>query len=70
MATLNVFDQIETCMVDMQDTLQSIVNDLIETKGTKRKSQEAIRRFKESCENMPSDYLETFSPLWDIYYEN
>ena len=25
MATLNVFDQIETCMVDMQDTLQSIV---------------------------------------------
>ena len=66
MATLNVFDQIETCMVDMQDTLQSIVNDLIETKDTKRKSQEAIRRFKERCENMPSDYLEIFSPLWDI----
>ena len=38
-------------------------------KGSKRKSQEAIQRFKERCENMPSDYLETFSVLWDIDYE-
>ena len=35
----------------------------------RRKSQEAIQRFKERCENMPSDYLETFSVLWDIDYE-
>ena len=66
----DVLSQLYDCMLDMQDTLQSLVNDLIEAKGTKRKSQEAILRFKESCENMPSDYLETFSPLWDIYYEN
>ena len=66
----DVLSQLHDCMLDMQDMLQSLVNDLIEAKGTKRKSQEAIRRFKESCENMPSDYLETFSPLWDIYYEN
>ena len=45
------------------------VQDLIEAKGTKRKSQEAIQRFKERCEDMPSDYLETFSVLWDIDYE-
>ena len=33
------------------------------------KSQEAIQRFKERCENMPLDYLETFSVLWGIDYE-
>ena len=66
----DVLYQLETCMQDMRYTLQDLVNDLIEAKGTKRKSQEAIQRFKENCENMPSDYLETFSILWDIDYEN
>ena len=58
--------QVEACMHDMRCTLQELVNDLIEAKGNKRKSQEAIQRFKENCENMPSDYLETFCILWDI----
>lgn len=66
----DVLGQLNDCMVAMQDTLQSLVNDLIEAKGTKRKSQEAIQRFKERCENMPSDYLDAFSLLWDIDYEN
>ena len=65
----DVLDQLEICLQDMNGMLQDLVNNLIEAKGTKRKSQEAIQRFKESCENMPSDYLETFSVLWDIDYE-
>lgn len=63
-------EHVETCMQDMQGMLQGLVNDLIAAKGTKRKSQEAIQRFKNDCENMPSDYLETFSVLWNIDYEN
>lgn len=66
----DVLDQLETCMQDMQGMLQELVNDLIAAKGTKRKSQEAIWRFKERCENIPSDYLETLSVSWDIDYEN
>ena len=58
--------QLNTCLDEMNGMLQELVDDLIEAKGTKRKSQEAIQRFKERCENLPSDYLETFSVLWDI----
>ena len=58
--------QLNSCLKEMNGMLQELVNDLIEAKGTKRKSQEAIQRFKERCENMPSDYLETFSVLWEI----
>ena len=61
--------QLNTCLDEMNGMLRILVNDLIEAKGTKRKSQEAIQRFKERCENLPSDYLETFSVLWDIDYE-
>ena len=58
--------QLNSCLEEMNGMLRILVNDLIESK---RKSQEAIQRFKERCENMPSDYLETFSVLWDIDYE-
>ena len=58
--------QLKSCLEEMNGMLQELVDDLIEAKGTKRKSQEAIQRFKERCENMPSDYLETFSVLWEI----
>ena len=61
--------QLNSCLEEMNGMLQILVNDLIEAKGTKRKSQEAIQRFKERCENMPSDYLETFSVLWEIDHE-
>lgn len=61
--------QLDSCLEEMNGMLQILVNDLIAAKGTKRKSQEAIQRFKENCENMPIDYLETFSILWDIDYE-
>ena len=60
---------LNSCLEEMNGILQILVNDLIEAKGNKRKSQEAIQRFKERCENMPSDYLETFSVLWDVDYE-
>ena len=58
--------QLNSCLEEMNGMLQELVNDLIEAKGTKRKSQEAIQRFKERCEDMPLDYLETFSVLWEI----
>ena len=60
--------QLNSCVVEMNRTLRLLVNDLIEAKGNKRKSQGAVQRFKERCENMPMspDYLETFSVLWDI----
>ena len=58
--------QLNSCLEEMNGMLQELVDDLIEAKGTKRKSQEAIQRFKERCENMSSDYLETFSVLWEI----
>ena len=58
--------QLNSCLEEVNGILRILVNDLIEAKGNKRKSQEAIQRFKERCENMPSDYLETFSVLWDI----
>ena len=58
--------QLNSCLEEMNGMLQELVNDLIDAKGTKRKSQEAIHRFKERCENIPSDYLETFSVLWEI----
>ena len=61
--------QLNSCLEEMNGMLQELVNDLIEAKGTKRKSQEAIQRFKERCENMPLDYLETFSVLWEIDHE-
>lgn len=62
----DVLDQLNSCLDEMNGMLRILVNDLIEAKGIKRKSQEAIQRFKEQCENMPSDYLETLSVLWDI----
>ena len=59
--------QLNSCVVEMNHILRLLVNDLIEAKGNKRKSQGAIHRFKERCENMPlSEYSETFSVLWDI----
>ena len=61
--------QLNSRLEEMNGMLRTLVNDLIAAKGTKLKSQEAIQRFKERCENMPSDYLETFSVLWDIDYE-
>ena len=61
--------QLNSCLEEMNGILRILVNDLIEAKGTNRKSQEAIQRFKERCENVPSDYLETFYVLWDIDYE-
>ena len=61
--------QLNSCLTEMNVMLQELVNDLIDAKGAKRKSLEAIQRFKERCENMPSDYLETFSVLWEIDYE-
>ena len=61
--------QLNSCLEEMNGMLQELVNDLIAAKGSKRKSQEAIQRFKERCEDMPSDYLETFSVLSDIDYE-
>ena len=61
--------QLNSCLEEMNGMLQELVNDLIEAKGTKRKSQEAIQRFKERCEDMPLDYLETFSVLWEIDHE-
>ena len=61
--------QLNSCLGEMNGMLQELVNDLIDAKGTKCKSLEAIRRFQERCENMPLDYVETFSVLWDIDYE-
>ena len=58
--------QLNSCLQEMNRNIRILVNDLIEAKGNKRKSQGAIQRFKERGENMPSDYLETFSVLWDI----
>ena len=58
--------QLNSCLEEMNGILRILVNDLIEAKGTQRKSQEAIQRFKERCEDMPLDYLETFSVLWDM----
>ena len=60
--------QLNSCVVEMNRTLRLLVNDLIEAKGNKRKSQGAVQRFKDRCENMSMspDYLETFSVLWDI----
>ena len=55
--------QLNSCLEEMNGNLRILVNDLIKAKGTNRKSQEAIQRFKERCENMPSDCLETFSVL-------
>ena len=61
--------QLNSCLEEMNGNIRILVNDLIEAKGNKLKSQEAIHRFKERCENMPSDYLDTFSVLWEIDYE-
>ena len=61
--------QLNSCLEEMNRNIWILVNDLIEAKGNKRKSQEALQRFKERCENMPSDYLETFSVLWEIDHE-
>ena len=64
--TTDTMVQLNSCLEEMNGMLQILVNDLIEAKGGKRKSQEAFHCFKEQCENMHSDYLETFSVLWDI----
>ena len=60
---------LNTCVTEMNGMLQELVNDLVAAKGAKRKSLEAIHLFQERCENMPLDYLETFSVLWNIDYE-
>ena len=62
----DIMGQLNSCLTEMNGMLQELINDLIAAKGAKRKSQDAIHRFQDRCENMPSDYSETFSVLWDI----
>ena len=47
----------EAVLEEMNGMLRILVNDLIEAKGAKRKSQEAIQRFKERCEKKIMVYI-------------
>lgn len=58
--------QLGDCIEHMNECLQTLVEELVAAKGGKRKSHDALANFQNDCDNIPSDYLETFCKLWDI----
>lgn len=63
-------EQFDDALFEMRRFIQNLVDDLVEAKGGKLKSKEAVQKFINDCELMPCDDLELISILWDIKYEN
>ena len=66
-------EQFDGALFEMRRFIQNLVDDLVEAKGGKLKSKEAVQKFIndcEDCELMSCDDLELISILWDIKYEN
>ena len=65
-------EQFDDALFEMRRFIQNLVDDLVEAKGGKLKSKEAVQKFIndcEDCELMSCDDLELISILWDIKYE-